>query len=210
MVLFTFPVLLLAWAIRQRSGLVFVFDQWAVTDATGTTRAWDLASVAVFVQAVFHPFVVYVAATLMVIYAGLGQGLRSRALWAFTTMMVGWAIGAAAKQVVHRLRPVLPDPLTRLGGYSFPSGHALNITVATTALLFLFWPVLSPASRRLAVAGAVVLITIVGLDRIFLGVHFPSDVVAGYVLGFGITFSSWIAFVGPAAGISLSSSSARR
>jgi membrane-associated phospholipid phosphatase len=41
-----------------------------------------------------------------------------------------------------------------------------------------------------------VIALVVGLDRMFLGVHFPSDVLAGYILGVGITFSSWLGFIG--------------
>jgi undecaprenyl-diphosphatase len=209
MVVFAFPVLLLAWAIRQRTSPVLAFDHQAITAATDFTRGRRLVSLALVVQAVSQPWVVYTFATLIAAYVWFRQGLRARALWAFVTMMVGWAVGAAAKVVVHRLRPVLDTPLSHPGGYSFPSGHALNVTVATSAVLFMCWPLLPRAARALAVVAAAVLLTAVGLDRVLLGVHFPSDVVAGYILGFGITVTSWIAFVGRTAEISSSASSGR-
>ena len=54
-------------------------------------------------------------------------------------------------------------------------------------------------TRKAAVATAVAVAVVVGLDRMFLGVHFPSDVLAGLLLGVGITFSSWIGFIGKTA-----------
>ncbi len=129
------------------------------------------------------------------------------ALWAFSTMMAAWIAGEVMKVIVQRARPVLDLPLSFPPGYSFPSGHALNITVAAGVLVLLLWSLLSRPGRVLAVSSAAVVVLVVGLDRIFLGVHFPSDVLAGYVLGCCITFSSWIGFVGPMGGTSSSASS---
>jgi undecaprenyl-diphosphatase len=91
------------------------------------------------------------------------------------------------------------DPISHAPGYSFPSGHAFNIAVAVTALVFLLWPLMSVLVRRLVVGAGTVLALAVGFDRIFLGVHFPSDVLAGLLLGVGITFSSWLGFIGKTA-----------
>ena len=185
------------------------FDQQSVVAATRFTRAHGLTSSALIVQTIAHPVPVYVVASLGALYAWLGKNMATRPLWAFVTMMFAWGIGEIAKLVADRLRPsrVAVGPP---GGLLLSSGHALNITVAISVTLFLFWPVISPAVRRAATAGAVVIVAIVGLDRIFLGVHFPSDVLAGYILGIGITFSSWIAFVQPAAETSSSGSSSPR
>jgi undecaprenyl-diphosphatase len=111
-------------------------------------------------------------------------------------MMVAWNVGLLVKALVQRARPVVQDPISHSPGYSFPSGHAFNIAVVVTVLVFLLWPLLSRAGRRVAVAVAVVVALVVGLDRMFLGVHYPSDVVAGWILGVGITFSSWLGFLG--------------
>ena len=87
-------------------------------------------------------------------------------------------------------------------GYSFPSGHTLNITLAAGVMVFLLWPLLSATQRRIAVGLAIVVPVIVGLDRLFIGAHFPSDILAGHVLGLGIMFASWTGFIGKTASTS--------
>jgi undecaprenyl-diphosphatase len=87
-----------------------------------------------------------------------------------------------AKDWVARPRP--PDPVADAGGYSFPSGHTLNSTVTYGIAALLVWRSSLPRGVRIGVAAAlVVLIAIVGLSRIALGVHYPSDVVAGWLAG---------------------------
>ena len=206
-VLFGVPVFLLALAVRQGFEPLLTFDQTMIATATDLTRRWGLASALIVLQAIGHPVVVYAAATVVVAWAWIAKGMRGRAIWAFTTMMIGWVISEVMKLIVQRVRPELDPPLALAPGYSFPSGHALNITVATTVVLLLLWPLLSAGRRVLAVVVAVLVVLAVGLDRIFLGVHFPSDVLAGYVLGCCITFSSWIGFIGRTGGTSSSASS---
>src|SRR5829696_61710 len=106
-------------------------------------------------------------------------------------MMTGWATGGASKVLVRRLRPVVDDPLSHSSGFSFPSAHALNAAVAGSAMIVFGWPLLRRSGRRVAVAVAMVGGLAVGLDRILLGVHFPSDVIAGWLLGLGVTVVSW-------------------
>jgi undecaprenyl-diphosphatase len=196
MVLFVVPVLLLGFAVRQKFDPLIRLDNDLIRSATGFTRRHGLADTLLSLEGISRPFVLYILASALCLWAWLGKGLRSRALWAFVTMMVGWNIGLLAKTLVGRARPVVDDPISHSPGYSFPSGHAFNAAVVSTVVVFLLWPLLSSVGHRVAVALAVVFALVVGLDRIFLGVHFPSDVLAGYVLGVGITFSSWLGFIG--------------
>jgi undecaprenyl-diphosphatase len=190
------PVVLLAFAVRQEFDLIITADKAAIRAATGFSRAHELTSALVVVQEVTQPVVLYSACTVVVVWVGLTKRLRGRALWAFVTMMTGWAIGGISKLLVQRVRPVVDDPLSHSPGYSFPSGHALNIAVAGSVMVMLMWPLLGRKGRWLAVAVAVVAGLAVGLDRILLGVHFPSDVIAGWLLGLGITVTSWMGFTG--------------
>jgi len=202
MLLFAIPVALLGFAVRQQFDPLIRLDNDLIRRATGFTRAHGTVEALLALQAVSQPFLMYVLATVVAVWAWVGRSLRSRALWAFVTMMVAWNIGLLAKVLVRRSRPVLDDPISHSPGYSFPSGHAFNIAVVSTVLVFLLWPLLSVAGRRIAVVVAVVVALVVGLDRMFLGVHFPSDVLAGFVLGVGITFSSWLGFIGRTAATS--------
>ncbi|MFY1669847.1 phosphatase PAP2 family protein [Plantactinospora sp. WMMB334] len=87
------------------------------------------------------------------------------------------------KELVGRLRPVVDIPVASAPGNSFPSGHALGSIVAYGALLLVFLPAMRPRWHRLAVAVVIAVVLAVGLTRIALGVHYVSDVVAGWLLG---------------------------
>jgi undecaprenyl-diphosphatase len=97
------------------------------------------------------------------------------------------AVGAIAlniflKELFCRARPALWDHLVNVRHYSFPSGHAMASMVIygfigyTLAKQF-------PQDRRLIFAGTAVLILAIGFTRLYLGVHWPTDVVAGYAAG---------------------------
>ena len=97
----------------------------------------------------------------------------------------GQALGTIVKNVLVRERPPVSGALiSPPGGYSLPSGHALAALLLYGVLAFLLVRSLRSRSARVAVAtGAAVLIAMVGLSRVYLGVHWPSDVVAAWVLG---------------------------
>jgi membrane-associated phospholipid phosphatase len=190
------PVLLLTFAVRQRLELVIRFDEHTIAAGTDLTRRLGLAPAFVVVEQLTRPVVLHLLALVVLTWAWVVHGLRARALWAFATLSAGWLLGFGAKLVVQRVRPVLDEPLSRSDGYSFPSGHALNITLVTTVLLVLLWPLLTAGGRRVAVPASAVAVVVVGLNRILLGAHFPSDVIAGMLLGLVVTYSSWLGFLG--------------
>ena len=196
------PVVMLAFAVRQQFAPILTADTAAIRASTSFSRTYELTSPLLALQQATQPVVLYSACTLGVVWVGLTKRLKGRALWAFVTMMTGWSMGGIAKLLVHRVRPVVDDPLSHSPGYSFPSGHALNIAVAGSAMVLLVWPLLGRTGRWVAVTVAVVSGLAVGLDRIFLGVHFPSDVFAGWLLGLGITVASWMGFTGMTAATS--------
>jgi len=91
-------------------------------------------------------------------------------------------LNGALKLAFHRPRPELA--FLHLDTYSFPSGHSTAATVAYGALAFLLWPAARTARRRVAlVAAAVCLVALVGFSRLYLGVHYLSDVLGGFALG---------------------------
>ena len=78
----------------------------------------------------------------------------------------------------HRARPEVA--FVQLDTYSFPSGHAMISTAAYGAFAYLAWSHLRTRRRRLIlVAGTVVLVALIGFSRLYLGVHYLSDVLAG-------------------------------
>ncbi|HET7398344.1 MAG TPA: phosphatase PAP2 family protein [Intrasporangium sp.] len=194
---FSVPIALLAFLVREKFLPVIDLDEGAIRAATDITRAHDgLRTALVVWQEAFQPRWVYIVGSLVCLWVWRRAGLTTRAAWAFVTMMVAWNLQLVLKAVVQRARPVVSDPVSHAPGYSFPSGHVANVAAATTILVILLWPLLPTGGRRLAVAAAVVLTALTCLDRVFLGVHFPSDTVAGVLFGVGLGLASYAGYVG--------------
>jgi undecaprenyl-diphosphatase len=96
------------------------------------------------------------------------------------------------KSAVERPRPDLA--LTDAAGYSFPSGHSAT-SVALYALLAFALARLARRShhRRLIVCAGVALALAVGISRVWLGAHFPTDVLAGWAVGAAVAALAWLA-----------------
>ena len=123
-------------------------------------------------------------ALLFVLLLGLlRQGRRRSALLVALAWIVSVALNHTVKALVGRARPVLDDLGPRAAGLSFPSGHAQGVVVAVGVLLILGWPALQPRGQGRAVLAGVVVVLAVGFSRLGLGVHYLSDVVAGWSLG---------------------------
>ena len=142
---------------------------------------------------VFDPTSWRVAALGLVIWLARRR-VWSLAVWVAVTMTAGGVLGAVLKLLVGRHRPDLLDPVARASGYSFPSGHALNSALAASVFLLVLLPVF-PRRRLLLRAAAVVIPLITGLSRIGLGVHWTSDVVAGWLLGVMVTAATATAYL---------------
>ncbi|MDH6127940.1 phosphatase PAP2 family protein [Kitasatospora sp. GP82] len=108
-------------------------------------------------------------------------GARMLAGWAMAQMLVGWLVGWAGKALVGRARPLFTDPVSHASGASFPSGHALASAITCAALVILVWPRASRAGRATACTAAALTVLAIGWTRIALGVHWPSDVLAGWL-----------------------------
>lgn len=126
---------------------------------------------------------------LGVIVALLFMRLRREAVLLAATIAGGWIVNSAVKAMVGRPRPMIVPHLTEAGGQSFPSGHSFNAAVVFIAIALAF-AAMSPrrAVRWTLVAGAMALTLLIAFSRVWLGVHFPSDVTAGWLGGAGWAF----------------------
>lgn len=96
----------------------------------------------------------------------------------------GGVLNFGLKEIVRRPRPVFAHPFAVVPSWSFPSGHAMGSLIAFSMIAyFLFYVVRSATGRALVVAAAAVLILGIGASRLYLGVHYFSDVVGGYAAG---------------------------
>ncbi|GAA1101603.1 phosphatase PAP2 family protein [Kitasatospora arboriphila] len=106
---------------------------------------------------------------------------RTLASWAAVQGALGWALAIGLADVVGRDRPHFADPVAHADGAAFPSGHAMASGITCAALVALVWPLAGRAGRIWAVGAAAVAVLAVGWSRIALGVHWPSDVLAGWL-----------------------------
>ncbi|QED48297.1 phosphatase PAP2 family protein [Cytobacillus dafuensis] len=120
--------------------------------------------------------------------------LKHRAeLILFGTVVIGTPIiNQILKQFFHRARPDL-HRLIEIGGYSFPSGHAMNAFAVYGILAFLLWRHLNTRLGRITlIMISSISILMIGTSRIYLGVHYPSDIIGGYLAsGFWLAISIW-------------------
>lgn len=118
-------------------------------------------------------------------------------------LFLGWNVlvwagigNSFIKHLVRRPRPTI-DRLVSAGSYSFPSGHAITAMLLWGSLIAMIaWQ--SHEHRRWALGLTLAFscwIVIIGLSRIYVGVHYPSDVAAGWSLGFVLlTVTQWLLF----------------
>lgn len=126
--------------------------------------------------------VAWVAIPLIVLWLAIRGAPHAAAVAAVTGL--GTAVmDPGIKALVGRARPVVETTVATAPGASFPSGHALGATVTYGLLVWVFLPSVPPRHRRKAVVAAASVVVVVGLTRIALGVHHPSDVLAGWALG---------------------------
>lgn len=102
----------------------------------------------------------------------------------FVTVVVGTPlINAVLKNYFHRDRPAIHQ-LIEIGGYSFPSGHAMNAFVVYGIISFLLWRYIpNIVGRSTLILCSTIFIIMIGTSRIYLGVHYPSDIIGGYSAG---------------------------
>lgn len=149
----------------------------------GERRAW-LTSLMKLLSITGSGWVEFPIALMLIFGLSLGER-KDKACWYTATVLSGWLLYALAKLTVRRSRPHIISHLTHdAGWYSYPSGHSmlaplifgLGVIVWATP-----WRSLGAQVAALALAGLLALA--IGVSRIYLGSHYPSDVIGGLLLG---------------------------
>lgn len=172
--------------------LALVASEWepldatdqAIVDATNAVVGGSpsLATVAKIITQLGSPIGVTIVVVVTVVWL-LIRRLPRLAAYVAVAGLGAAVLGPGVKALVERARPIVDVPLSSPTGDSFPSGHSIGIMIGWGALLVVFLPVVPRNRRWLAVAVMAGVIVLVGLSRIALGVHYPSDVVGGWLLG---------------------------
>ena len=133
---------------------------------------------------VWDPLTMRLIAAVVVVWLAWRHSAWWTALWLALTVALGSMLQQALKAAVDRPRPVWPDPVDSAHYSAFPSGHAMTATVVCGLLLWLVHHRgAGPALWHTALWSAVISVLGVGVTRVWLGVHWPSDVVGGWLLG---------------------------
>lgn len=158
-------------------------DRWAVErlsealhDHPGVVDALQV------VTALGKPQVLAVASVVAGVVLLARRRVRAAAFGVVATIGA-WLVDNGLKDLVDRARPDLAEPVASASGPSFPSGHAMTSAAAYGALVVIVLPLVPPARRRLVVAAAAVVVVAVGITRVALGVHWPTDVLGGWAFG---------------------------
>jgi undecaprenyl-diphosphatase len=101
------------------------------------------------------------------------------------SLLIAGALASAGKQIVGRTRPPAALRLVNETNPSFPSGHATDAAAVflTIGLVIAVFVLRRPIARACSVAAGALLGVAVALSRLVLGVHWPTDVIAGWAIG---------------------------
>jgi membrane-associated phospholipid phosphatase len=127
----------------------------------------------------------------LLLVAGLALARRFRdSVFAAVALGGSALLNIATKQLFARNRPSLWESIAPEVTFSFPSGHAMGSMTLALVLVLLCWR----TGWRWWVTGAMaVFVPMVGLSRIYLGVHYPSDILAGWAAASVWTVGTWLA-----------------
>jgi len=115
------------------------------------------------------------------------------ALFVAITASSGELVNTALKHAFNRPRPSIVPHLRNVYSASFPSGHAMESAIVYLTLGAVLMRVADRRRTKIYCLGtAIVLTLLVGVSRVYLGVHYPTDVIGGWIIGFGWASVCWL------------------
>lgn len=163
----------LADEVREQEG--FFFDEPILLAANAMARS-GFDQLFLFFSAIGYEYGVVPVDIAVVLALGLRRRYRE-SLFAAIATGGSALLNIAAKQFFARDRPSLWESIAPEHNYSFPSGHAMGSMTLALVLLALAWPT---RWRWPLLAAMALFVPMVGLSRVYLGVHYPSDILAGW------------------------------
>src|SRR5690625_3192600 len=126
----------------------------------------------------FFGTIVILCVTLYICYK---KQLYEEALILSFITLITPIVNLFMKVMIQRPRPNL-NRLLDISGFSYPSGHMMYATALYGTMLILFWAIVGTTwQRTILLFGVLTMISTIGISRIYLGVHYPSDIIAGFL-----------------------------
>lgn len=172
-------------ADEVRDGDTTVLDEAVLLGLNELSRPW-VDSVMVFITQLGGVLVLGLATVLAVGYFWYKRR-KYAALMVLASMVGAGILNVLLKALFARERPDLWTQLVTETSFSFPSGHAMGSSAFALALIIILW---QTKWRILVLILGSLYVLLIGLSRMYLGVHFPTDVVAGWLVSAG-----WVAIV---------------
>jgi undecaprenyl-diphosphatase len=201
------PILPVVAALAFLALLGVVLGDWAPLDradealsarfrayGTATPRVISVIRVATDVMSTVSFLAIGIAGTVLLAVRG---HRRAAGLCAAVTVAVP-VLWSLMHWVLYRPRPV--DGFVAIDSNGFPSGHTSHAAATALLVVLLLWPRLAAAGRALVAALGAALAVGVGLTRVALLAHWPSDVVGGWLLGLAVVPALALAFARRAGG----------
>jgi undecaprenyl-diphosphatase len=122
------------------------------------------------------------------------QGMQRTAVFVLVASLGGWTLNSALKLLFGRMRPDVVPHLREVMTLSFPSGHAMTSAAVYLSLGALLMRIAArPVTKFYCMVVAMLATLLIGASRVYLGVHYPTDVLAGWLLGLSWAVVCWIA-----------------
>jgi undecaprenyl-diphosphatase len=179
----------LALASQVRDGETFAFDHWLLL-ALRTDADLSISIGPDWLRAMMIDFTAlggtYVLTLVTVAVAGylVAAGRLSTAIFLALAISGGAATNSLLKQLIARARPDVVQHLVEVTSASFPSGHAANSAICYLTIGALLARTQKSGPVRIYIVALAIAVTLlIGCSRVYLGVHWPSDVIAGWCLG---------------------------
>jgi undecaprenyl-diphosphatase len=161
---------------------VWTLDRTLLRAAAGLRRTW-LNPIAMDLTALGSPTLLALF-TLLAIAWALANGRRGSARHLIVASIGAAALNIMLKHALVRARPTEVPRLVEVAGYSYPSGHSMaSAAILTTLAIVVSRQVRSVRYQLVCWLVAALLVLLIGASRIYLGVHYPSDVAAGIAVG---------------------------
>jgi YegS/Rv2252/BmrU family lipid kinase len=187
---------LLAFLVHLHRAPLNGFDDLGRTGEHWATSSPHLVTALRWVETGFAGIGMTILTVLLVVPLWV-RGHRRAAIFTAGVVITTSLLYTWIKSLYGRARPVWQDPLGHLASGSFPSGHAASTAALGGVVVVLSRMLIRRANLRRAVyAGVVVVVLVVGTDRVLLGRHYPSDVLGGWLLA-ACVLLTWLTFYSP-------------